>query len=115
MPYKHNASRRHRIPEMKFKVTNWPDYEGGLRRRGGLTLRLTPEALVGWQRTTRGGQARYSDLAIETVLTLGCVFGLRLRQSAGLMTNRMTHAHARSPSAAWRATHSRRHQRTKCA
>ncbi len=29
----------------------------------------------------------YSDLAIETVLTLGCVFGLRLRQSEGLMVS----------------------------
>lgn len=88
MPFKHNASRRHRIPEMKYKVTNWPAYEAGLRRRGSLTLWVTSEALAGWQaprRKTRGGQFRYSDLAIETVLTLGCVFGLRLRQSEGLM------------------------------
>jgi hypothetical protein len=75
---------------MKYKVTNWRQYEVGLRRRGSLTLWLTPEALAGWQaprRTTRGGQPRYSDLAIGTVLTLGCVFGLRLRQSEGLMTS----------------------------
>lgn len=88
MPFKHNASRRHRIPKMKFKVTNWSEYEAGLRQRGSLTLWLTEAALAGWQaprRTTRGGQPRYSDLAIETVLTLGCVFGLRLRQSEGLM------------------------------
>jgi hypothetical protein len=54
----------------------------GLRRRGSLTLWMTPEALVGWQalrRKTRGGQPRYADLAIETALTLGLVFGLRLR------------------------------------
>ncbi len=73
---------------MKFKVTNWPEYEAGLRRRGSLMLWVTEEALAGWQaprRTTRGGQPRYSNLAIETVLTLGCVFGLRLRQSEGLM------------------------------
>lgn len=88
MPYKHNASRRHRIPKMEFKVTNWADYEAGLRRRGSLTLWVTEEALAGWhapRRSTCGGQARYSDLAIETVLTLGCMFGLRLRQSEGLM------------------------------
>lgn len=88
MPHKHNASPRHRIPKMKFQVTNWPEYEAGLRRRGSLTLWLTEEALAGWlaqRRTTRGGQPRYSDLAIEAVLTLGCVFGLRLRQSEGLM------------------------------
>ena len=41
-----------------------------------------------WQaprRKTRGGQHRYSDLAIETALTLGLVFGLRLRQAEGLL------------------------------
>lgn len=90
MPFKHNASRRHRIGKMKFKVTNWPEYEAGLRRRGILTLWVTLEALSSWQapkRTTRGGQPRYSDLAIETALTLGLVFGLRLRQTEGLVTS----------------------------
>lgn len=37
------------------------------------------------KRTTRGGLPRYSDLAIETVFTLGLVFGLRLRQKEGLL------------------------------
>lgn len=90
MPFKHNASRRHRIGKMKFQVTNWREYEAGLRRRGSLTLWLTPEALPSWRapkRTTRGGQPRYSDLAIETALTLGLVFGLRLRQTEGLLAS----------------------------
>jgi hypothetical protein len=30
---------------------------------------------------------RYSDLAIETALTLGMVFGLRLRQTEGFVTS----------------------------
>ena len=84
MPFKHNASRRHRIGKMKFQVANWREYEAGLRRRGSLTLWLTPEALSSWRapkRTSRGGQPRYSDLAIETALTLGLVFDLRLRQT----------------------------------
>tara|TARA_R110002020_G_scaffold57596_4_gene158407 strand:+ start:70 stop:390 length:321 start_codon:yes stop_codon:yes gene_type:complete len=53
-----------------------------------LTLWITPEALSGWaapRRKTRGGQPRYSDLTIETTLMLGMVFGLRLRQSEGLL------------------------------
>jgi hypothetical protein len=86
MPFKHNAARRHRIGKMKFKIANWAEYEAGLRRRGSLTLWMTAEALSSWQapkRTTRGGQLRYSDLAIETALTLGLVFGLRLRQTEG--------------------------------
>jgi hypothetical protein len=62
--------------------------EAGLRCRGSLTLWITPEALSGWVaplRKTRGGQPLYSDLAIETTLMLGMVFGLRLRQSEGLL------------------------------
>jgi len=26
MPHKHNAERRHHIPKMPFKVTNWSEY-----------------------------------------------------------------------------------------
>ncbi|AYG62100.1 IS5 family transposase [Rhizobium jaguaris] len=90
MPFKYNSTRRYRIGKMKFKLTNWPEYEAGLRRRGSLTLWITPEALSSWQapkRTTRGGQPRYSDLAIESALTLGLVFGLRLRQTEGLLAS----------------------------
>jgi len=90
MPHKHNAARRHHIGKMKFKVTNWQEYEAGLRRRGSLTLWITPDALAGWAappRKTRGGQPLYLDLAIETTLMLGMVFGLRLRQSEGLLSS----------------------------
>jgi hypothetical protein len=90
MPFKHNAARRHHIGKMKFKLTNWAEYEAGLCRRGSLRLWITPEALSSWQapkRKTRGGQPRYSDLAIQTALTLGLVFGLRLRQTEGFLTS----------------------------
>ena len=86
MPFKHNASRRHRIPKMRHRVTNWPVYEAGLRRRGDLTVWLEEAALSGWnapRRTTRGGQPRYTDMAVELVLTLRLVFHLALRQAEG--------------------------------
>ena len=84
MPFKHNAARRHRIPKRRYRVTNWPAYEAGLRRRGDLTFWLDEAAPAGWQaprRTTPGGQPRYSDLAVELVLTLRLVFHLALRQA----------------------------------
>ena len=59
-------------------------YEAGLRRRGDLTLWLDEAAVAGWSAPTRrtpGGQAIYSDLAIELVLTLRLVFHLALRQA----------------------------------
>ena len=84
MPFKHNAARRHRIPKQCGRVTNWPVYEAGLRRRGDLTFWLDEAALAGWRaprRSTPGGQPPYSDLAIELVLTLRLVFHLARRQA----------------------------------
>ena len=84
MPFKHNTSRRHRISKARYRVTNWPSYEAGLRRRGDVTFWLDEGAVAGWQaprRTTPGGQPRYSDVAIELVLTLRLVFHLALRQA----------------------------------
>ncbi len=37
MPYKFNDGRRHKIPKAKYRVTNWPDYDAALVRRGSLT------------------------------------------------------------------------------
>src|ERR687895_598755 len=86
MPFKHNAARRHHIPKARYQVQNWPAYEAGLKRRGDLTLWLDEDALAGWQAPRRrppGGQAWYSDAAIEPVLTLRLVFHLGLRQAEG--------------------------------
>jgi hypothetical protein len=48
MPFKHNAARRHRIPKARHRVTNWPAYEAGLKRRGNVTFWLDEAALAGW-------------------------------------------------------------------
>jgi hypothetical protein len=90
MPNKHNAPRRHHIPKMKFWLKNWAEYDAGLRRRGSLTLWITPKVLDGWnaaRRTTPGGQSIYSELAIETGMMLRLAFHLALRQTEGLMTS----------------------------
>jgi hypothetical protein len=87
MPFKHNTSRRHHIPMARRRITNWPAYEAGLRRRGDLTFWLDEAALSEWhapRRTSRGGQPIYADMAIEVVLTLRLVFRLALRQVEGL-------------------------------
>jgi hypothetical protein len=69
-------------------VTNWAAYDASLRRRGSLTIWFSDDAIAGWKaapRTTRGGQAWYSPLAILTALTLRAVFRLALRQTEGLI------------------------------
>ena len=90
MPHKHNADRRHHIPKMAFKVRNWPEYEAGLRRRGSLTLWIEDGALRQWQTLGPGGQARYTDAAIQTTLMVRTAFRLALRQTEGLMASVIT-------------------------
>ncbi len=90
MPHKHNSDRRRHIPKMSFKVRNWPAYEAGLRRRGSLTLWIEDAALGDWQSTGPGGQARYTDAAIQTSLMLRMAFKLALRQTEGLMMSVLT-------------------------
>jgi hypothetical protein len=88
LPFKLNQDRRHHIPKQKHKVTNWREYDAGLRQRGSLTVWFTDEAVQAWRaepRTTRGGQPWYSPLAILTALTLRAVFRLPFRQTEGLI------------------------------
>jgi hypothetical protein len=90
LPFKANSDRRHRIPKQRHRVTNWAAYEAGLRARGSLTVWFTAEAVEAWRaepRTGRGGQPRYSALAITTALTLRAVFRLALRQTEGLIAS----------------------------
>src|SRR5215203_5963807 len=88
VPFKAKATCRRHIPKQQHRVTNWAAYDAALRQRGSLTVWFTPEAVAAWAaapRTTRGGQASYSDLAIATALTLRAVFRLALRQTEGLI------------------------------
>src|SRR5690349_14457195 len=88
MPFKANQDRRHHIPKQRHRVTNWAADDVALRQRGSLTVWFTEAAIAAWKaepRATRGGQPRYSALAITTALTLRTVFRLALRQTEGLI------------------------------
>ena len=88
MPHKFNAARRHKFDKAQYRVINWAEYNESLRQRGDLTIWVSDEAQSVWsapRRTSRGGQRRYSDLAIETCLTLRTAYRLGLRQTQGLM------------------------------
>ena len=90
LPFKLNQDRRYHIPKQKHKVTSWPAYGAALRQRGSLTVWFSDQAIAAWRakpRTTRGGQASYSALAITTALTIRAVFGLALRQTEGLISS----------------------------
>jgi len=81
-------SRVHPAYKTKYRVTNWPEYDQGLVRRGDLTIWISQDAIDGWQPSptgTRGGQRRFSDAAIETALTIRLLFHLPLRQTEGFL------------------------------
>lgn len=65
-------------------IRSWPSSArkpDALDNAAGTVVRQAPK----W--ATRDGQPRYSDLAIETTLTLGLVFSLLLRQTEGFVTS----------------------------
>ncbi len=81
-------SRVHPTYKTKYRVANWPEYERSLVRRGDVPVWLSPEVMAAWKPIAsrrRGGQQKYSDLAIETAWTLRLVFGLPLRQTEGFL------------------------------
>jgi hypothetical protein len=88
VPFKHHAEHRHHIPKPRYRVTNWPEYDAALRRRGSLTVWITDEAIAAWRAEPRampGGQPYYSALAITMALTMRAVFSLAPRQTEGLI------------------------------
>ncbi len=74
----------------KYRVRNWETYEESLRRRGDITIWFDEAAVAAWEAEPSGrpgGQLQYSDLAVNTALTLRSVFHLALRQTEGFVTS----------------------------
>ncbi len=81
-------SKVHPTYKTKYRVANWPAYHRALVRRGDVTVWLSSEAIAAWTASRSGrrdGQRRYSDLAIETAMTLRLLYHLPLRQAEGFL------------------------------
>jgi Transposase DDE domain len=70
---------------------NWSQYNEGLVKRGSLALFISKDFADTWHvkynkdsQRTRGGQAKYTDAAITSLLSLRFVFKLPLRAMEGL-------------------------------
>src|SRR6202521_4442956 len=88
MSYKFTEGRRHKFSKARYRVTNWPEYDAALVRRGSLTVWFTEEAVAAWHAPAtreRGSQPIYSAIAIETGLALRLVFHQPLRQTEGML------------------------------
>ncbi|MFT5477313.1 MAG: IS5 family transposase [Planctomycetota bacterium] len=80
--------RLHPKFKTRYRVTNWVDYDHALVQRGDITLWITSAAIKAWTPKSsgqRGAPRKYSDLAIETALTLRLVFRLPLRMAEGFL------------------------------
>ena len=73
-----------------YRIRNWPQYNDALVRRGSLTLWVDRDTLQAWRYqgpAQQGAQVRFSDLAIECLLTFRTVYHLTLRATEGFATS----------------------------
>ena len=89
MPYKLRNKVRHKFTKAKYSITNWKNYEKGLRNRGNICIWFSEDAIKKWYSSysikTIGRQFKYSTLAIETGLILKIVFKLTYRSLEGFL------------------------------
>jgi len=81
-------SRVHPKYKTKYRVKNWASYDRALVQRGDVTVWLSPGGIAAWKppsTSKRGGQLKYSGLAIETALTLLLAFPLPLHKAEGFL------------------------------
>ena len=81
-------SRVHPKDKTRYHVGNWAEYDRALVQRGDITMWISEDAIRAWRARPsrkRGGQRKYSDVAIETALALRLVFNLPLRQAEGFL------------------------------
>jgi len=90
MPNKLRDPCRHKFSKAKYKTTNSKEYDQALKNRGSLTIWFSDDAVSSWNANSsmkkkRGGQIKYSDLSIETCVTLSLIYKQRLRQNEGFV------------------------------
>ena len=87
MKYPKRSQYKH-AKQKKYHVSNWAEYNEGLRCRGDLTVWFDEEAIANWKADKSGkpgGQRVYSEMAIETGLVVRMVYKLAYRQTEGFL------------------------------
>jgi hypothetical protein len=73
---------------VRYRTTNWSEYNAALRRRGSLLIWFDPQ--MEWCAPKRGRPGRpetFSDAAIQFCLSIKVLFGLALRQAIGMVAS----------------------------
>lgn len=81
---KHNNNKK----KKKYKVRNWKEYNEALVQRGSINIWIDKKAMNKWYAEPthkQGSPLTYSDLAIETALTVRKLFNLPLRSLEGFL------------------------------
>jgi hypothetical protein len=92
VPYKLSNARRHKFEKTRYQINNWPAYNEALKNRGSVTLWFSQEIIKAWyskrnKRKSRGGQFKYSDIAIQAALTIKTVYQLPYRATEGFLNS----------------------------
>lgn len=85
------AARSPRKGTTKYKVLNWSEYNRSLIHRGRIDFWIDKAVLSSWhpkiENPKPGAQINYSDLAIQTCLSLRKLYRLPLRQTQGFVSS----------------------------
>jgi hypothetical protein len=85
------TARSSRKGKSKYKIKNWPKYNESLVNRGGITFWISEDIASSWYHKVdskkEGGQKKYTDIAIQTSLTMRLIYSLGLRQTEGFMNS----------------------------
>jgi hypothetical protein len=73
----------------QYRISNWSDYNAALVARGSLTLWVDQQAVKSWLEPAPTGQPgrpfTYSDMAMQCMALLSCIYRLPLRSTQGLL------------------------------
>src|SRR5918912_1235872 len=89
----HKRPNQHPKYKTAYRVKNWREYDQSLHDRGNITLWMSQDAIDAWtppMTGKRGAQPVYSDLAIQSALTLRLLFRLPLWQTEGFLHSILT-------------------------
>jgi Transposase DDE domain len=77
--------------KQQYRIRNWPEYNAGLMKRGSLTFWVSEDVVEAWVSHdftgNPGAPMLYTDLAIETVVTLKSLYNLGGRQATGFIAS----------------------------
>jgi len=92
MPNKYPEKKGWSVPKQSYKVSNWPEYNEALRRRGDIEFWISDEVIDNWYETDRvydgtGTPKKYTDFAITVCHEVRKVYRLPLRQCQGFINS----------------------------